>query len=175
MLPAITLSRPSTRWIIAMPNGRKSSDDFAVWRRQLDRPSEGWTLDFRGTQAACLTFAFWHRGLDREYVTLATNKAPDKSAIDQLIPPTKRLPPRQDAEQSGRWYLWHINGEPVFMTNYAGKPCDMDGSEISGLELLDECEAGSQEDAERIFKQRNGGTEPRDDGGTERMAGDLPF
>lgn len=65
------------------------------------------------------------------------------------------------------WYLWHVGGELVAITEQPQPPQDIDGRVMTEMELLDKCEAPTQKEAEAIFQSRH----PSDTGDV----GNVPF
>jgi hypothetical protein len=53
------------------------------------------------------------------------------------------------------WYLWHVDGHQVAVTNEPIPPKDMDGRVMTEMKLLDQCLAASRDEADAIFEQRH--------------------
>jgi hypothetical protein len=70
------------------------------------------------------------------------------------------------------WYLWHVGGEPVALTNEPVPPQDIDGRIMTEMKVLDQCEATNRQKAEATFQSPH----PMDSGGTGNPGcSGLPF
>lgn len=134
---------------------KPKQDKFCFWMRELNNLPGGWTLLFTGSRVDCMSRQFRLSQAQREFVVLPYGIAPDSAAVDQLIPRTLPSSDKTDLTKPKQWCLWHVDGVLVAMTLGENRPRDIDGSEMIEMQLFDQCEAATQEEAACIFAQRH--------------------